>query len=516
MRKAQLISMDLVLGFIIFLFAISVFFYAMGGISFLNKKKTLDVQADFVFNNVENLPNDRINFLQDYKVNRQKLEQFSSILYQAEDKDGDRIRDDKDPSPPPTPTPLDSDGDMISDYEELLAGTFHIPGAVPADTEEDYITHDPVGDGMDDKWEDRKGLDNTAVDHAFEDLNMDSLFQAVTTYLLELTYGRDYDCDGTIRDEPYRISEDSNMNYYLDGNGAVEDRTGFLLDGTQTRCNFLGNTNVWTGDMYPDGDNCRKCVPNFKAYLHDLRKGDFDNDGLSDINELNIYGTSFAQYADSECGPGIDFPGLSDGAKMTLQLLGFNNFVSADGDCQDDRWEQKYGLDTTKICCEKGTPCVFNGFYDFCTWGDPDGDMLSNWEEMKHGTNPMSPDTDGDGFDDLLGYEKPLYADIRSIILGDIRITGFNKVDVCIYIESNTGSILYHIGGGDSPDNMVYVADSQKCGHGAMSVSSPSPQCMTAPFVESIVMSRPVLYEDYSNPSITQLAKMKILICGAR
>ncbi|MBD3202912.1 hypothetical protein GF327_01350, partial [Candidatus Woesearchaeota archaeon] len=95
-KLSQIISMDLVFGFFIFIIAISLFFYTLKGIPFLSRSPTINLQADFVFSNIETIPSTRINFLEDYKVYEAKLELFSGIPYKKKDTDMDGLNDDND------------------------------------------------------------------------------------------------------------------------------------------------------------------------------------------------------------------------------------------------------------------------------------------------------------------------------------------------------------------------------------------------------------------------------------
>ncbi len=53
-RKSQLISLDLIVGFIIYIIALATFFSMLSDSPILFQDKKLDVQADFVFSNFEN------------------------------------------------------------------------------------------------------------------------------------------------------------------------------------------------------------------------------------------------------------------------------------------------------------------------------------------------------------------------------------------------------------------------------------------------------------------------------
>ena len=62
--------------------------------SFLSKKtRNLNVHAEFIFNNIENIPNNRINFLKNHKVNKEKLDIFAKVPYSSIDNDNDGLYD---------------------------------------------------------------------------------------------------------------------------------------------------------------------------------------------------------------------------------------------------------------------------------------------------------------------------------------------------------------------------------------------------------------------------------------
>lgn len=57
-----------------------------------------------------------------------------------------------------------------------------------------------------------------------------------------------------------------------------------------------------------------------------------------------------------------------------------------------DAWENSY--DCFSEANQEANPVMYG------PWGFPDGDSLSNQDEMSYGTNPCLADTDGDGFSD--------------------------------------------------------------------------------------------------------------------
>ena len=89
----------------------------------------------------------------------------------------------------------------------------------------------------------------------------------------------------------------------------------------------------------------------------DLDTADFDGDGLTNWEEINIY------YTDP-LNPDTDGDGLPDG------------------------WEVANNLDPNDATGDNGAD------------GDPDADGLTNLEELDNDTDPNNPDTDGDGITD--------------------------------------------------------------------------------------------------------------------
>jgi hypothetical protein len=114
----------------------------------------------------------------------------------------------------------------------------------------------------------------------------------------------------------------------------------------------------------------------FTITINDDRSEDFDNDGLTEAQEEDTYGTS-------DLDPDSDNDGLVDGPEVNIHST--NPAVAdTDGDGMTDGWEHDNALN----------PLTNEAA------GDADGDQLSNLIEFQGGTNPQEIDTDRDGFTD--------------------------------------------------------------------------------------------------------------------
>jgi len=124
---------------------------------------------------------------------------------------------------------------------------------------------------------------------------------------------------------------------------------------------------------------------------------DSDGDGLTDTEEVNIYGTDHTN-------PDTDGDGLSDGEEVNIH---FTNPLSQDTDGD--------GLtDGDEVNVYGTNPTVSDSDADGLTDGaevnihstdpldpDSDNDGLNDGQEVNvYLTNPLNPDTDGDGFSD--------------------------------------------------------------------------------------------------------------------
>jgi hypothetical protein len=105
---------------------------------------------------------------------------------------------------------------------------------------------------------------------------------------------------------------------------------------------------------------------------------DTDDDGLSDDDEVNVYGTL-------PDNPDTDADGLTDGEEVIVYDTDPND-PDTDTDGMTDGWEVQYGLNPDDAS-DAGEDLL-------------DGDGLTNLEEFVAQTDPTDPDTDDDWLDD--------------------------------------------------------------------------------------------------------------------
>ena len=163
-----------------------------------------------------------------------------------------------------------------------------------------------------------------------------------------------------------------------DPSDAAQDLDG---DGLTNLGEFLAKTDPTIADTDNDGLSDGDEV---NLYGTNPRRGDTDNDGLGDADEVNTYGTD-------PLSVDTDNDGLSDATEVND--TGTNPLAAdSDADGLPDGWELDFGLD----------PIGNDDSAD-----DPDADGLSNAEEFSQGTDPFSADTDADGLSD--GVEVNTY-----------------------------------------------------------------------------------------------------------
>ncbi|MGD9780976.1 MAG: LamG-like jellyroll fold domain-containing protein [Kiritimatiellia bacterium] len=278
---------------------------------------------------------------------------------------------------------VDSDGDGLTDDEELLLGTSPVridsdfdglfDGAEDADhdgvvdaTETDPTNDDTDGDGMPDGWEVQYGLDPLDPDDAAGDADGDTLSNLDEYNNGSKPNSADSDGDG--------LPDDWEVEHALDpaSNDAAEDADNDgLTNGEEEALGTDPNRSDSDGDGLPD------------LWERDNPNGadgaaDNDGDGLTNAEEF-ANGTA---YDDSD----TDDDGLPDGWEVDNHLdpLSAEGADGADGDPDGD------GLPNSGELAAGTNP---NGS-DYDLDGLPDGD------EWTLGTDPLDWDSDGDGFSD--------------------------------------------------------------------------------------------------------------------
>jgi hypothetical protein len=198
----------------------------------------------------------------------------------------------------------------------------------------------------------------------------------------------------TLGSETHTLREDSDE----DGLSDLEER----IMGTNS------TNNDTDSDTILDGLEVNQYVLN--PLVSDIDK-DSDSDGLTNIEEVDIYGTNLMN-------PDSDGDTLEDGDEVNIHLT---DPATSDSD-------------------EDGLPDNYEILYDSLdpndpldAQEDPDEDNLVNLDERAVGTNPENPDTDGDSLLDGDEIEKyytnPLLSDYDFDMDGD-GLTNVEEVDI--------------------------------------------------------------------------------------
>jgi hypothetical protein len=255
--------------------------------------------------------------------------------------------------PPTWSDDVDSDGDGLSDAEEIALGTD--PLSVDADA-------DGVPDGTEVAW----GTSSWSADTDGDGLRDGQEALYGTSPILW-----DSDGDGLDDGEELRMGT-SPAHTDTDGDGLDDgDEVSLGLDPASTDSDR---------DGLDDGDEFARGT--------DPSRADTDGDGLGDGVEVTVGADPLAVDSDGD--------GLGDGVEATL---GSDRVVvDSDGDGLPDGLEHDtYGTDPVSP--------------------DTDGDGLTDADELASGTSPVRADTDRDGVadgDELAGGADPLDAFDRS------------------------------------------------------------------------------------------------------
>ncbi|MFM2161473.1 MAG: hypothetical protein RLZZ383_985, partial [Pseudomonadota bacterium] len=280
---------------------------------------------------------------------------------------------DADPDATTDPNDADTDGDGLTDGEEDA----DLDGAVDAD-ETDPNDADTDGDGVTDGVEVLIG----GTDPLDADTDDDGLTDGE----------EDSDADGVVD-----AGETDANNSDTDGDG--------LQDGTESGLTTAGpDTDLAV--FIPDAD---------PSTTTDPLDADSDDDGLVDgAEDVNLDGAFAGDQeglASDETDPN-DADSDDDGANDAAE--GGPGLNDADDDGTIDALDVCTGTDATGdtdadgICDDSdlclGDNALGDGDADgICGLADSDGDGLPDIEEALLGTDPLNPDTDGDGLTD--GFE---------------------------------------------------------------------------------------------------------------
>jgi hypothetical protein len=227
------------------------------------------------------------------------------------------------------------------------------------------------------------------------------LYQSATEVYIKIGL-LDTDQDG--------LSDADEINIYLTDPNAIDSDLDTVSDGNEVLVYGSNpNDSDTDDDQMPDGFEA-----DYSLNLTDASDAseDIDNDDLSNLQEY-LAGTN--PYFDD-----TDFDNISDGDEVLIHGTNPNN-IDTDGDTLPDDYEITFGNDTHI------NPIIFDNIT-----ADYDNDDLSNEIEATILTDPLNPDTDGDGFTD--GEEHNIYGtdpldaesfpvtqepkDIRRIVIG--------------------------------------------------------------------------------------------------
>lgn len=343
------------------------------------------------------------------------------------DTDGDGLEDGEEVGTHGTdPADPNTDSDRFIDGVEIAQGTDPLdPASYPPDQDID-------NDILPDFWEilyfgdtaSYIGCDNPDGD----DFNNLEEYLNSTDPAVPTVNGQDTDADGLSYLDELIIGTnptdpDSDNDGFLDGIEIIQgsdplDEFSFpkdmdedgLPDGWEDL--YFEDPGMYNGQDDPDSDG----LTNLQEYrngtdprVSDLGSADMDADGIADIGES-------ANGLDPTDGSDASLDSDSDGlSNIQEYLLGTNlNNADSDGDTYSDGIEFAlctHPLDPDIYPGDSDTDLLpdaweqehFGGITIYDANDDPDFDALDNLGEYQEGTDPLDPDTDGDGYGD--GWE---------------------------------------------------------------------------------------------------------------
>ena len=295
----------------------------------------------------------------------------------------------------------DTDGDGLKDGKEIEFGT-------------DPTNPDTDGDVIPDGWEIDNMMNPNDPNDSKVDFDGDGLTNLQKYY--ENTDPSNNDTDGDSLFDKYEVSDDDgdglsngweidNMMNPNDPNDSKEDFDG---DGLTNLQELENGTNLLESDTDKDGtndafevyyeDHDGNGIANGWEYEYDFDPFDSadtiidtDGDGLTTLQEY--------QYGTDPTTPDTDGDGISDGVEINTQL---SNKITGT--------VTYYNLNLDPLdASDKGGDINGDGIvennYIYLYGTDPmnpdtDGDGLKDGDEFKNYTNPLMNDTDGDGLTD--------------------------------------------------------------------------------------------------------------------
>ncbi len=320
---------------------------------------------------------------------------------------------------------MNAAGDLGFDAIEIQNAFYEVGVVCP-----DPPFVDTDGDAMDDRWEQRVGLNPDSNDAA-DDPDEDGIPNVEEYQLRTLPFMSDSDNDGVndsaeIKSGTNPLSADSDRDGLsdsdelligLDPSNPDTDEDGMFdgwelsyefnpLDASDAEQDFdedgLINRREFEKESSPliaDSDGDMLTDLEEANLFSNPNSSDTDGDGLSDFDEVNLYATDLRdsdfdndQLMDSveiELGTDplnsdSDGDGLEDGDEV--YIYSSNPLIAdSDSDGMPDNWEVEHKTLTTINDATQ----------------DPDEDGLSNLEEYENSADPHKSDTDEDGLSDF-------------------------------------------------------------------------------------------------------------------